>query len=69
MRTIGSWNIMEGVASLVKVSHRNGSTNIIEREISLAYGLKDKKASKLHLDVHVVLFHVWLHKHALNHKY
>ena len=73
-----SW---EGVASLVKVAHCNGDTNITQREIDLAYGLKDKQASilindsnylffcKLLFDVHVVLFHVWLHKHALNHKY
>ena len=36
-----SW---EGVVSLVK-SHRNGDRNITEREIDLAYGLKDKMAS------------------------
>ena len=35
-----SW---EGVASLVKVAHHNGDRNITEREIDLAYGLKDKK--------------------------
>ena len=39
-----SW---EGVASLVKATHRNGDTNIIEREINLAYGLKDKHVSIL----------------------
>ena len=39
-----SW---ERVASLVKVAHRNGDTNLIEREIDLAYGLKDKMASIL----------------------
>ena len=39
-----SW---EGVASLVKGSHRNGDTNLIEREIDLAYGLKDKMESIL----------------------
>ena len=39
-----SW---EGVASLVKATHRNGGTNLIEREIDLAYGLKDKKESIL----------------------
>ena len=37
-----SW---EGVASLVKAAHRNGDTNLTEREIDLEYGLKDKKAS------------------------
>ena len=36
-----SW---EGVASLVKEAHHNGDTNLIEREINLAYGLKDKQA-------------------------
>ena len=39
-----SW---EGVASLVKAAHHNGDTNITEREIYLAYGLKDKIASIL----------------------
>ena len=33
----------EGVASLVKAAHRNGDTNLTEREINLAYGLKDKQ--------------------------
>ena len=32
-----SW---EGVASLVKATHHNGDTNITQREIDLAYGLK-----------------------------
>ena len=72
-----SW---EGVDSLVKAAHHNGDTNLTQREIDLAYGLKDKKGSilittliiffcKLHFDVHVVLFHVWLHKHVDNYKY
>ena len=73
-----SW---EGVASLVKETHRNGDTNLTQRQIDLAYASKYKQESilinhsnsfffcKLHFDVHVVLFHVWLHKHALNHKY
>ena len=39
-----SW---EGVAPLVKAAHRNGDTNLTEREINLAYGLKDKHASIL----------------------
>ena len=39
-----SW---EGVASLVKEAHRNGDTNVTEREIDLAYGLKDKHVSIL----------------------
>ena len=39
-----SW---EGMASLVKEAHRNGDRNITEREIDLAYGLKDKMASIL----------------------
>ena len=39
-----SW---EGVASLVKAAHCNGDTNLIEREINLAYGLKDKHESIL----------------------
>ena len=36
-----SW---DGVSSLVKTTHHNGDTNLIEREIDLAYGLKDKHA-------------------------
>ena len=39
-----SW---EGVASLVKEAHRNGDIDLIEREIDLAYGLKDKIANIL----------------------
>ena len=39
-----SW---EGVASLVKVAHHNGDTNLTKREIDLEYGLKDKHASIL----------------------
>ena len=39
-----SW---EGVASLVKATHCNGDTNLTQREIDLAYGLKDKKESIL----------------------
>ena len=34
-----SW---EGVASLVKEAHRNGDTNLTQREIYLEYLLKDK---------------------------
>ena len=37
-----SW---EGVASLVKAGQRNGDRNLTEREINLAYGVKDKMAS------------------------
>ena len=36
-----SW---EGVASLVKSAQRNGDSNLTEREINLAYGVKDKMA-------------------------
>ena len=39
-----SW---EGVASLVKEAHRNGDANLTEREIDLAYGLKDKQVSMI----------------------
>ena len=39
-----SW---EGVASLVIAAHRNGDTNLTQREINLAYGLKDKQESIL----------------------
>ena len=37
-----SW---EGVASLVKAAQRNGDRNLTEREINLAYGVKDKMTS------------------------
>ena len=39
-----SW---KGVDSLVKSTQHNGDRNITEREINLAYGLKDKMASIL----------------------
>ena len=39
-----SW---EGVPSLVKARHHNGYTNLTQREIDLAYGLKDKKENIL----------------------
>jgi hypothetical protein len=39
-----SW---EGVATLLKEAHRNQDTYITQREIDLAYGLKDKHASIL----------------------
>ena len=39
--------LWEGMASLVKATHRNGDTNLIERGIDLAYGLKDKQESIL----------------------
>ena len=32
----------EGVASLVKEAHHNGDSNVTQREIDLAYGLRDK---------------------------
>ena len=35
-----SW---EGVPSFVKETQHNGDTNLIQREIDLAYGLKDKQ--------------------------
>ena len=39
-----SW---EGVASLVKAARRNGDTNLTQREIDLAYGLKYKQENIL----------------------
>ena len=39
-----SW---EGVASLLKEAHRNQDTNLTQREIDLAYGLKYKHANTL----------------------
>ena len=69
-----SWEV---VASLVKETHCNGDTNLTEREIDLAYGLKDKQEIILinhtlffckHIDVHVDFFLVG-NKHALNHKW
>ena len=35
-----SW---ECVASLVKETHRNGDTNLTQREVDLTYGLKDNQ--------------------------
>ena len=37
----------EGVDSLVKVAHRNGDTNLTQRVIDLAHGLKYKEESIL----------------------
>ena len=37
-----SW---EGVATLIKRAHRNEDNNLTQREIDLAYGLKDKQVS------------------------
>ena len=37
-----SW---EGVATLIKIAHRNEDHNLMQREIDLAYGLKDKQVS------------------------
>ena len=37
-----SW---EGVASLVKAAQHNGDSNLTERKIDLAYGVKDKMTS------------------------
>ena len=61
-----SW---EGVASLVKAAHCNGDTNSTQREIDLAYGLKDKQASilinhsiffyKLHINVYTLIFSLY----------
>ena len=45
MCTIGSWNIMGRCASLVKAAQHNRDNNLTEREIDLAYGVKDKMAS------------------------
>ena len=67
------------MASLVKATHHNGDINITQREIDLAYGLKDKQeiilinhsnsnSCKLYIDVHIDFFHV-RHIHALNNKY
>jgi hypothetical protein len=39
-----SW---EGVATLLKESHRNQDTNLTQREIDLSYGLKYKDANTL----------------------
>ena len=69
-----SW---EGAASLVKEAHRNGDTNITQREIDLAYGLKEKQESILinhaiffckHIDVHIDFFPIGI-KQAHNHKF
>ena len=52
----------EGVASLVKATHRNGDSNITQRGIDLAYGLKYKYA--IILINHTICFfckHIDLH--------
>ena len=46
-KQLGHEILWEGVASLVKETHHNGDKNITEREINLAYGLKDKMESIL----------------------
>jgi hypothetical protein len=34
------------LSELVREAHHNGDANVIQREIDLAYGLKDRHASK-----------------------
>ena len=68
---------LEGVASLVKETSRNGDTNLTQREIDLAYGLKDKQEHILinhtiffaNISMYMLIFFPVWHKHALNHKY
>ena len=67
-----SW---EGVALLVKTTHRNGAANLTQREIDLAYGLKDKQEiilmnhsiffGKLHIDVHIDFFLYGINMHLI----
>ena len=68
-----SW---EGAASLAKATHCNGDTNLTEREINLAYGLKDKHQSILinhtikknsNILMYTFISFPAYHKHALNH--
>ena len=47
MQTIRSWNIIGRCEFIVKIKRSQGYRNIIEREIDLAYGLKDKMESIL----------------------
>ena len=65
------------MVSFVKETHHNGDTNLTQREIDLAYGLKDKKESILinhtilfckHIDVHIDFFPTG-NKQAHNHKF
>jgi hypothetical protein len=50
-----SW---ERVSTLVRESHRNGDTNLMQHEINLAHGLKDKQASMLFIQYNfIMLFH------------
>ena len=44
----------EGVASLVKEAHRNGDSNVTQREIDLAYGLRDKQVRINILITHII---------------
>jgi hypothetical protein len=52
-----SW---EGVATLLKEAHRNQDTNLTQREIDLAYGLKDKHESILFTHIMFQLFSILL---------
>ena len=49
---------MEGVATLLKEAHCNQDTNLTQREIDLAYSLKDNK--KIILFTHIT-FHFSLY--------
>ena len=44
----------EGVASLVKEAHRNGDSNVTQREIDLAYGLRDEQVHINILITHII---------------
>ena len=44
----------EGVASLVKEAHRNGDSNVTQRVIDLAYGLRDKQGRINILITHII---------------
>ena len=52
--------------SSVKEAHRNGDGNLTEREIDLAYGLKDKEVSMIfssHNISHNIFNYVDIHVH------
>ena len=51
-----SW---EGVATFLKEIHRNQDTNITQREINSAYGLKDKHARILFTHITFYFFPIY----------
>jgi hypothetical protein len=49
-----SW---QRLSELVREARRNGDANVTQREIDLAYGLKDGQVSKFHPFYSVILYY------------